>query len=161
MLVLTIDKYLSELNGVDEWLMTRGQCVTSVWVASKMTQPWAFIAGNTLSTIAGISISQLFTRPLGHAGCCDVVYLGDVYPALPTSTCSCSGFDCGLEPNDEVSLCLFPSVYRLGIPDFGRGLFIAILREKATQTAQNSLKIWFFAYFTLDAAIDTMQSLMP
>jgi CBS domain-containing membrane protein len=76
MLVLTIEKYLSELYGVDESLMARGHCVTSVCVASKMTQPWAFIAENTLSAMVRISIKHLFTRPFGHASRCDVVYWG-------------------------------------------------------------------------------------
>jgi CBS domain-containing membrane protein len=67
MLVLTIAKYLGELNGVDEWLMASlGASALLVFVLpqSPMAQPWAVIAGNTLSAIAGISISYLFTQPI-------------------------------------------------------------------------------------------------
>ena len=67
MLVLAIAKYLGELNGVNEWLMASlGASALLVFVLpqSPMAQPWAVVAGNTLSAIAGISINHLFTQPL-------------------------------------------------------------------------------------------------
>ena len=66
-LVLTIAKYLGELNRVDEWLMASlaaSALLVFVLPQSPMAQPWAVIAGNTLSAIAGISINHLFTQPL-------------------------------------------------------------------------------------------------
>jgi len=67
MLVLTTAKYLGELNGVDEWLMASlGASALLVFALpqSPMAQPWAVIAGNTLSAIAGIGINHLITQPL-------------------------------------------------------------------------------------------------
>ena len=58
MLVLTTAKYLGDLGGVDEWLMASlGASALLVFALpqSPMAQPWAVIAGNTLSALVGIS----------------------------------------------------------------------------------------------------------
>jgi CBS domain-containing membrane protein len=67
MLVLTIAKYLGELTGLDEWLMASlGASALLVFALpqSPMAQPWAVIAGNTLSALVGISIIHLVNVPL-------------------------------------------------------------------------------------------------
>lgn len=67
MLVLTIAKYLGELGGLDEWLMASlGASALLVFALpqSPMAQPWAVIAGNTLSALVGISIIHLVQEPL-------------------------------------------------------------------------------------------------
>ena len=59
MLVLAAAKYLGELSGLDEWLMASlGASALLVFAlpGSPMAQPWAVIAGNTLSAMVGISI---------------------------------------------------------------------------------------------------------
>ena len=75
MLVFTIAKYLGELSGVDEWLMASlGASALLVFAlpGSPMAQPWAVIAGNTLSALVGILCFQLLgdaliTLPLAVA----------------------------------------------------------------------------------------------
>lgn len=67
MLVLTIAKYLGELAGLDEWLMASlGASALLVFALpqSPMAQPWAVVAGNTLSALAGISVVHLVGNPL-------------------------------------------------------------------------------------------------
>ena len=67
MLVLTTAKYLGELGGIDEWLMASlGASALLVFVlpGSPMAQPWAVIAGNTLSALVGICIAHLVGEPL-------------------------------------------------------------------------------------------------
>ena len=67
MLVLTIAKYLGDLGGLDEWLMASlGASALLVFALpqSPMAQPWAVIAGNTLSALVGISIIHLVNEPL-------------------------------------------------------------------------------------------------
>ena len=67
MLVLTIAKYLGELGGLDEWLMASlGASALLVFALpqSPMAQPWAVIAGNTLSALIGISCFHLISEPL-------------------------------------------------------------------------------------------------
>lgn len=67
MLVLTMAKYLGELSGLDEWLMASlGASALLVFALpqSPMAQPWAVIAGNTLSALVGISIIHLVHEPL-------------------------------------------------------------------------------------------------
>jgi CBS domain-containing membrane protein len=59
LLVLIISKYLGDLSGVNEWLMASlGASALLVFVLpqSPMAQPWAVIAGNTLSALVGISV---------------------------------------------------------------------------------------------------------
>ena len=66
MLVFTIAKYLGELNGIDEWLMASlGASALLVFAlpGSPMAQPWAVIAGNTLSALVGISCLHLIGQP--------------------------------------------------------------------------------------------------
>ena len=63
MLVFTTAKYLGELSGIDEWLMASlGASALLVFAlpGSPMAQPWAVIAGNTLSALVGISSVHLF-----------------------------------------------------------------------------------------------------
>jgi len=58
MLVITIAKYLGEVGGIDEWLMASLGASTLLVFAlpgSPMAQPWAVIAGNTLSALIGVS----------------------------------------------------------------------------------------------------------
>ena len=67
MLVLTIAKYLGELSGLDEWLMASlGASALLVFAlpGSPMAQPWAVIAGNTLSALVGITAAKLISEPL-------------------------------------------------------------------------------------------------
>ena len=67
MLVLTIAKYLGEIGGLDEWLMASlGASALLVFAlpGSPMAQPWAVIAGNTLSALVGISVIHLINEPL-------------------------------------------------------------------------------------------------
>ncbi|MBU3589062.1 HPP family protein [Polynucleobacter sp. 80A-SIGWE] len=67
MLVLTIAKYLGELSGLDEWLMASlGASALLVFALpqSPMAQPWAVIAGNTLSALVGITVIHLSNGPL-------------------------------------------------------------------------------------------------
>ena len=67
MLVLTMAKYLGELTGLDEWLMASlGASALLVFALpqSPMAQPWAVIAGNTLSALVGISVMHLVGEPL-------------------------------------------------------------------------------------------------
>ena len=67
MLVLTIAKYLGELNGMNEWLMASlGASALLVFALpqSPMAQPWAVIAGNTLSALVGVSCFHLIGEPL-------------------------------------------------------------------------------------------------
>ena len=66
MLVFAIAKFLGELNGIDEWLMASlGASALLVFAlpGSPMAQPWAVIAGNTLSALVGISCFHLIGQP--------------------------------------------------------------------------------------------------
>ena len=66
-LVLTTAKYLGELSGLDEWLMASlGASALLVFALpqSPMAQPWAVIAGNTLSALVGIVVLHLVSEPL-------------------------------------------------------------------------------------------------
>lgn len=66
-LVLTIARYLGELGGVDEWLMASlGASALLVFALpqSPMAQPWAVIAGNTLSALVGIAVNYWIYDPL-------------------------------------------------------------------------------------------------
>ena len=66
-LVLTIARYLGELSGLDEWLMASlGASALLVFAlpSSPMAQPWAVIAGNTLSASIGITAANLIKEPL-------------------------------------------------------------------------------------------------
>ena len=67
MLVFIAAKYLGELSGIDEWLMASlGASALLVFAlpGSPMAQPWAVIAGNTLSALIGISCFHLIGHPL-------------------------------------------------------------------------------------------------
>ena len=67
MLVITTAKYLGELNNISEWLMASlGASALLVFAlpGSPMAQPWAVIAGNTLSALVGISVIHLVSDPL-------------------------------------------------------------------------------------------------
>ena len=67
MLVLTIAKFLGELGGIDEWLMASlGASALLVFALpqSPLAQPWAVIAGNTLSALVGISCANLIPFPI-------------------------------------------------------------------------------------------------
>ena len=66
-LVLTTAKFLGDLSGLDEWLMASlGASALLVFAlpGSPMAQPWAVIAGNTLSALVGISCLHLIGQPL-------------------------------------------------------------------------------------------------
>ena len=66
-LVLLAAKFLRELSGLDEWLMASlGASALLVFALpqSPMSQPWAVIAGNTLSALVGISVVHLVGEPL-------------------------------------------------------------------------------------------------
>ena len=67
LLVLTTAKYLGELSGLDEWLMASlGASALLVFAlpGSPMAQPWAVIAGNTLSALVGITTIHVVSQPL-------------------------------------------------------------------------------------------------
>ena len=67
LLVFATAKYLGELAGVDEWLMASlGASALLVFAlpGSPMAQPWAVIAGNTLSALVGIACFLLIPWPL-------------------------------------------------------------------------------------------------
>ena len=67
MLVFTTAKYLGELGGIDEWLMASlGASALLVFAlpGSPMAQPWAVIAGNTVSALVGISCFGLIGEPM-------------------------------------------------------------------------------------------------
>jgi len=67
MLVFVIAKYLGERSGIDEWLMASlGASALLVFAlpGSPMAQPWAVIAGNTVSALIGISCFHLIGEPL-------------------------------------------------------------------------------------------------
>ena len=67
MLIFTLAKLLGELAGIDEWLMASlGASALLVFAlpASPMAQPWAVIAGNTLSALVGITVYILIPEPL-------------------------------------------------------------------------------------------------
>lgn len=67
MLVFTVAKHLGESSGIDEWLMASlGASALLVFAlpSSPMSQPWAVIAGNTISALIGISCFHLITEPL-------------------------------------------------------------------------------------------------
>ena len=66
-LVLTAAKFLGELNAIDEWLMASlGASALLVFAlpGSPMAQPWAVIAGNTLSALVGITCANWIAAPL-------------------------------------------------------------------------------------------------
>lgn len=67
MLVFTTAKYLGELSGIDGWLMASlGASALLVFALpqSPMAQPWAVIAGNTLSALVGITCVNWISSPL-------------------------------------------------------------------------------------------------
>jgi CBS domain-containing membrane protein len=67
MLVLTMAKFLGEIGGIDDWLMASlGASALLVFALpqSPMSQPWAVIAGNTLSALVGILMIHLVHDPL-------------------------------------------------------------------------------------------------
>ena len=66
-LVLTTAKFLGDLGGLDEWLMASlGASALLVFALpqSPMAQPWAVVAGNTLSALIGIAAIHLVSEPL-------------------------------------------------------------------------------------------------
>ena len=67
LLVVTAAKFLGEFSGGDEWLMASlGASALLVFALpqSPMSQPWAVIAGNTLSALIGISCFHMISEPL-------------------------------------------------------------------------------------------------
>lgn len=67
LLVVVIAKYLGEISGLDEWLMASLGASTLLVFAlpqSPMAQPWAVIAGNTISALVGISVVHFMSEPL-------------------------------------------------------------------------------------------------
>ena len=67
LLVVIAAKFLGEFNGVDEWLMASlGASALLVFALpqSPMSQPWAVIAGNTLSALVGITTFHFVDQSL-------------------------------------------------------------------------------------------------
>ena len=67
LLVVIAAKFLGEFSGIDEWLMASlGASALLVFALpqSPMAQPWAVIAGNTLSALIGISCFHLMGESL-------------------------------------------------------------------------------------------------
>ncbi len=66
-LVFTLAKLFGELSGIDEWIMASlGASALLVFAlpGSPMAQPWAVIAGNTLSALIGITAAIWISQPL-------------------------------------------------------------------------------------------------
>lgn len=66
-IVIASAKWLGEFSGIDEWLMASlGASALLVFALpqSPMAQPWAVIAGNTVSALIGISCAILIQVPL-------------------------------------------------------------------------------------------------
>jgi CBS domain-containing membrane protein len=60
-------QHLGASSGIDEWLMASlGASILLVFAlpSSPMFQPWAVIAGNTISALIGISCFHLIAEPL-------------------------------------------------------------------------------------------------
>jgi CBS domain-containing membrane protein len=67
LLALSFAKFLGELSGIDEWLIASlGASALLVFAlpGNPMAQPWAVIAGNTLSALVGISVTIVIQNPL-------------------------------------------------------------------------------------------------
>ncbi|MBU3549890.1 HPP family protein [Polynucleobacter sp. MWH-Berg-3C6] len=67
LLVVIAAKFLGELSGIDEWLMASlGASALLVFALpqSPMSQPWAVIAGNTLSALVGVTTFHFVDQPL-------------------------------------------------------------------------------------------------
>jgi len=67
LLVLSFAKFLGDLSGIDEWLIASlGASALLVFAlpGSPMAQPWAVIAGNTISALVGISVTIFIKDPL-------------------------------------------------------------------------------------------------
>ncbi len=67
LLVVIAAKFLGEFSGVDEWLMASlGASALLVFALphSPMSQPWAVIAGNTLSALVGITTFHFIHQSL-------------------------------------------------------------------------------------------------
>jgi len=67
LLVFAAAQWLGERSGIDEWLMASlGASALLVFALpqSPMAQPWAVIAGNTLSALIGISCAIAIKAPL-------------------------------------------------------------------------------------------------
>ena len=65
--MLTIAQFLGEIGGLAEWLMASlGASALLVFALpqSPMAQPWAVVAGNTLSALVGISVMQVMEQSL-------------------------------------------------------------------------------------------------
>lgn len=65
--VFMLAKYLGELAGVSEWLMASlGASALLVFVlpGSPMAQPWAVIAGNTISALIGVICFHLIEESM-------------------------------------------------------------------------------------------------
>lgn len=66
-LVLSIARFLGQWVGVQEWLMASlGASAVIVFAlpASPMAQPWAVIAGNTISALIGIGCAGFIEDPI-------------------------------------------------------------------------------------------------
>ena len=67
LLVVIAAKFLGEFSGIDEWLMASlGASALLVFALpqSPMAQPWAVIAGNTLSALVGITTFHFIDQSL-------------------------------------------------------------------------------------------------
>ena len=65
--VVGVARLLGDFVGIDEWLMASlGASALLVFVLprSPMAQPWAVVAGNTLSALTGITTTILIKEPL-------------------------------------------------------------------------------------------------
>lgn len=111
--VLTIAKVLGGFSGIDEWLMASlGASALLVFAlpASPMAQPWAVIAGNTLSALVGITAAILIDQPLlAMPVAVSFFDYGYVYLALPSSACSSSCLNCYFGPCYPLPICALPS----------------------------------------------------
>ena len=111
-LMITSAKYISELSGIDDWLMASlGTSAFLVFTLpqSPMAQPWAVFAGNTLSALIGIGCFHLISEPLLALPTATVISFGNIYPTLSLSPYSCSSLNCGIGAYCSLPLCHFSS----------------------------------------------------
>jgi len=67
LLVLSFARFLGGLSGINEWLIASLEASALLVFAlsgSPMAQPWAVIAGNTLSALVGIAVIIFIKEPL-------------------------------------------------------------------------------------------------
>ncbi len=89
---------------------------------SPMSQPWAVIAGNTLSALVGILLIHLVDQPLlAMPLAASLSILRMFLITLLASASSGCCHDCGLRSHHALPLCFFPGHGRFDIASYGWG----------------------------------------